>query len=271
MDAYLLCAGFGTRMRPLTEDTPKSLLPVGGRPLLDHLLTDLLDASSLGAIHLVANHRTADAFRAWADERRAALRDAGVSLHVYDDGVDGPDTQLGAVGDLQFLLDRTGIPEGGALVSGGDSLYRFPLAPLLDHFDGTAARVLALHEPDPARRRQSSVLRLDGPRVTGLAEDPVDADSTRICPSWYLLPPAALAAVGPYLDEGGDPDTLGTFIDALARRERVEAVRLPERPHLRLHCNTPADLERTRTLLEEESRHVLDTATVQHCLDDRHP
>jgi NDP-sugar pyrophosphorylase family protein len=271
MDAYLLCAGFGTRMRPLTEDTPKSLLPVAGRPLLDHLLSDLVDASSLETVHLVANHRTAGAFRAWAAERRPALRDAGVSLRVYDDGVEVPESQLGAVGDLRFLLDRTGIPEEGALVSGGDSLYRFPLAPLLDAFDGTTARVLALHEPDAAQRRQSSVLRLDGARVTGLLEDPEDADSTRICPSWYLLPATALSAVAPYLDEGGDPDTLGTFIDTLAQRERVEAVRLPERPHLRLHCNTPADLARTRALLEEESRHVLDAAAVRERLADLEP
>ena len=271
MDAYLLCAGFGTRMRPLTEDTPKSLLPVAGRPLLDHLLADLLDAASLETVHLVANHQTAGAFRAWAAERRPALRDDGVSLRVYDDGVDAPESQLGAVGDLRFLLDRTGIPEDGAVVSGGDSLYRFPLAPLLDAFDGTTARVLALHEPDPARRRHSSVLRLDGARVTGLTEEPDATDSTRICPSWYLLPATALAAVGPYLDDGGAPDTLGAFVHALAQTQRVEAVRLPERPHLRLHCNTPADLERTRALLEEEARHVLDTATVQHCLDDRHP
>ncbi|MFB6248101.1 MAG: NDP-sugar synthase [Salinibacter sp.] len=269
MDAYLLCAGFGTRMRPLTEDTPKPLLSVGGRPLLDHLLTDLRDASSLEAIHLVANHRTVEAFRAWAAERRAALRDAGVAIRVYDDGGEGPETQLGAVGDLRFLLDRTGIPEDGALVSGGDSLYRFPLAPLLDRFDGPASRVLALHEPDPARRRQSSVLRLDGPRVTGLAEDPADADSTRICPSWYLLTTSALTAVGPYLDEGGDPDTLGAFVDAVARTQRVEAVRLPEQPHLRLHCNTPADLERARTLLEEEARHVLDAEAVRDGLPER--
>jgi NDP-sugar pyrophosphorylase family protein len=265
MDAYLLCAGFGTRMRPLTDDTPKSLLPVGGRPLLDSLLADLRGASSLETVHLVANHRTVEAFRAWAAEHRPALRDAGVSLRVYDDGVSTPDEQLGAVGDLRFLLERADPPPDGALVSGGDSLYRLPLAPLLDAFDGNTAQVLALHEPDPDQRRQSSLLRLDGPRVLGVGGDDETA-SLRICPSWYLLPRSALSAVGPYLEAGGDPDTLGTFIDALARRRRVEAVKLPERPDLRLHCNTPEDLERARTLLDEEPCLLLDAETVRRCL-----
>jgi len=38
MKAVLLAAGYGTRLRPLTDDRPKHLLPVGGRPMLDWIL-----------------------------------------------------------------------------------------------------------------------------------------------------------------------------------------------------------------------------------------
>lgn len=271
MIAYVLCAGFGTRMRPLTDETPKSLLPVGGRPLLDHLMAPLRKRRSLDAVHLAVNHRDADAFRQWADDRRPALAESNVSLHVHDDGVRVPDEQLGAVGDLAFLLDQTGVPDDGALVSGGDSLYRFPLAPVLNAFDRTRSQVLALYEPDRQQRRQSSTLHLDGTRVTGLVEDPADADSTRICPSWYLLTGAALEDVPPYLTDGGDPDTLGTFVDVLAQNQPVAAVRLPERSHLRLHCNTPDDLRRARRILNQEPHHLLGAEAVQQCLPDRNP
>ena len=257
MHAFLLCAGFGTRMRPVTAETPKSLVTVAGRPLLDHLLDELTAWSALTEIHVAVNHEDAPAFREWAAGHRADLGTQGIGLHLHDDGVEAPDDQLGCVGDLRFLLDAVGLPADGALVSGGDSLYRFPLAPLLNAYDGTTNRVLALHEPDPERRAQSSVLQLDGPTVTAVHDDPTGTASTRICPSWLLLSAEGLGAVVPYLDDGGPPDTLGAFLDRLARTHSVQAHRLPQTAHLRLHCNTPDDLEHARKLLRKKPRHVL--------------
>lgn len=52
----IFAAGFGTRMRPLTEDRPKPLIEVAGRPLLDHALV-LADAAGIDRIAVNAHYR----------------------------------------------------------------------------------------------------------------------------------------------------------------------------------------------------------------------
>ena len=50
MQAVVLAAGEGSRLRPLTEDKPKALVEVAGRPILSHCFDDLID---LGADELL--------------------------------------------------------------------------------------------------------------------------------------------------------------------------------------------------------------------------
>jgi MurNAc alpha-1-phosphate uridylyltransferase len=84
--AFILAAGLGTRMRPLTDDKPKSLVEVAGKTLLDHML-DRLKAA--GARRFVVNvHYFADKLEAHlktradldiviSDERAALLETGG--------------------------------------------------------------------------------------------------------------------------------------------------------------------------------------------------
>ena len=53
LNAMILAAGRGERMRPLTDTVPKALLPVGGRPLIVHHIDKLAAA---GCRKLVINH-----------------------------------------------------------------------------------------------------------------------------------------------------------------------------------------------------------------------
>ena len=46
----VLAAGKGLRMRPLTEKTPKPMLPLNGRPLIDHVLDRLVETGVIKAV-----------------------------------------------------------------------------------------------------------------------------------------------------------------------------------------------------------------------------
>ena len=63
MKAVVLAAGYATRLYPLTVDRPKALLPVAGKPMLEHLVDRLDGVPGLDEIHVVTNSKFAKAFR----------------------------------------------------------------------------------------------------------------------------------------------------------------------------------------------------------------
>ena len=67
MKAIILAAGYATRLFPLTENFPKPLLPVGGKPILDWLVEDLSEV--IEEFIVVTNHKFSRQFIAWAEKK----------------------------------------------------------------------------------------------------------------------------------------------------------------------------------------------------------
>ena len=246
--AILLCAGYGTRMGALSAETPKPLLPVVGKPVLDYLMEQLLELEGLKQIHVVSNAKYAAAFRDWAGGWTACV---DLELIVHDDGSTGNQNRLGAVGDLEFVLQHADA-SGGALVAAGDNIYCFSLRPLWHAFTaGDASWVLGLEEVDPAKLRRTGVLEL-GPddRILRLHEKPEEPPSTWACPSLYCLQPSALARVAGYLAAGHPRDEIGRFIAYLTSRETLRAHKATGE---RLHVGSPEAYRRAGDVLRRSA------------------
>lgn len=227
MIAVLLCAGFGTRLHPLTRNAPKPLLPVAGRPLLDYLMDCLLPLPDLDAIHLISNARHYSAFLQWQRRWQPRLAAADIAMHILNDGARDDQSRLGACMDLAVALERA-PGWTGALVSAGDNLYRFPLAPLWRRFRAqTHHCVTVLREPDLARRRRSGVAVLgNSDRLLQLQEKPHHPRSQWVCLPLYFLRPSAEAILGQMLRSASTPpDAPGHFIASLCLREPVRALK----------------------------------------------
>lgn len=100
--AMVLAAGLGTRMRPLSQDVPKPLVPVAGKPLIDHVLDRLAAAGTTRAI--VNVHYMADLLTGHLATRtspRIAISDE--RAHLLDSG-GGVRKALPLLGDKPFLI-----------------------------------------------------------------------------------------------------------------------------------------------------------------------
>jgi glucose-1-phosphate thymidylyltransferase len=216
--ALILAAGYATRLYPLTQNTAKPLLPVNGKPLMDHLLDELGTLPSVDEVWLVTNHRFAQNFADWAQTM------SGPRVRLLDDGSTSNDDRLGAVVDLSLALERFGIPDEGLCVCAADNLVRFPLAQAAREFlDRGASTIVVLEQTDPIKLRRTGVVVLDeSNRVVQFQEKPEVPASTHISPAFYFLTAASLRRVAEYLAlPDARRDAPGNFIAWLTRQEPV--------------------------------------------------
>jgi glucose-1-phosphate thymidylyltransferase len=65
MKAIILAAGYATRLYPLTKDTPKPLLEIKGRPIIDYIIDKLVKLKSLDEVFVVTNDKFFKSFLEW--------------------------------------------------------------------------------------------------------------------------------------------------------------------------------------------------------------
>ena len=227
MNAVILCAGFATRMYPLTKDFPKPLLEVAGRAVLDYLIDQIVGLPEIQSVHIVSNAKFFDHFVRWYDERQEESIFEGISVHIHNDGCTDNGNRLGAAGDLQLALNMIGRP-GRVLVSGGDNIYQFPINPLCETFLQSKHHfITALAETELAKLQKTGVLEFaENDRVIRLHEKPARPLTTWICPPLYFFQPSLWSKLDSFLETPGNHDAPGYFIDYLCQQESVYAFKL---------------------------------------------
>ncbi|MGQ9592856.1 MAG: nucleotidyltransferase family protein [Planctomycetota bacterium] len=227
MDAVILAAGYGTRMRPLTDRVPKPLLPVAGRPLLEYIIDRIRGAREVARLVVITNHRYIGAFEGWA---RARPRD-GLAVELIDDGSTDESNRLGAVGDLR-VARKERAPRGPLLVVAGDTIYEGRLDPLFaSHRARGASAAGILRETDRASLRRSGIVGLDADgRIVRFEEKPSEPWSELASAPVYLFDEGVLDLLDTFLaDPAPSHDAPGHFLGWAAARRPIYGVELAGR------------------------------------------
>ena len=248
MKAIILAAGYATRLYPYTENYPKSLLKVGGKPLLEHSLESIFEAPQIDSVSVVTNHRFFPIFRSWLErygktmegepmdgwsadgaERGGSATHSlvygslihGIPVTIVNDGTKSNEERLGSVGDMAYAL-RTGNITDDVLVICSDKLFTFSIRSFIGFFEDRGETVntcIDTGDPESLKARFGSLVLDEHGRVILFQEKPERPESSVKSIAFYIYPGRILPRIQEYLDEGNNPDAPGYFSEWLCRRE----------------------------------------------------
>ena len=221
MKCLILAAGYATRLRPLTDNFPKPLLDVGGKPILDWLVEDIASTCKVDGFVVISNHKFASIFENWAAGRHEDIR-------VVDDGTSTNETRLGAVRDIRFAVDSLGLHDD-YLVIAGDNLLDFSLGEFVRYSleKGTSC-VMRYYEPSIDRLRKCGVLEVDDDGlIIGMEEKPAEPKSNWACPPFYYYTSRDAARIPEAIASGCGVDAPGSLVAWLASKVPVHAMEMP--------------------------------------------
>jgi NDP-sugar pyrophosphorylase family protein len=181
--AIILAGGVGSRLRPVTLEIPKPLVPVQGKPILTWQVEWLL-GSGVQEILVVMPPKWHAAFHAW----RSGLGDTGNAVDLWEEPE--PMGTMGAV--THHLLEHMGSEP--FFVTNGDELKGLDLTKLesAHRMHQPDATIALVRVPNPS---DYGVAEMDGYRIMRFHEKPAIPPSTLISSGLYVIEPSAFEDV----------------------------------------------------------------------------
>ena len=219
MKAIILAAGYATRLYPLTLHTPKALLPINQKAIIDYIVEELNTIQEIDAIYDVTNHRFADDFTTWAKTAPGKT-----PIEVIDDGTTDDTNKKGAVGDIGFVIEQKQIDDE-LLVIAGDNFFTYSLQDYVNYYREKGHDCVCVKKwPNPEELKQFGVALLDADgKVLDIEEKPAQPKSDTAVFATYLYKQDTVPLFAEYLAAGNNPDAPGNFPAWLYRRKDVYA------------------------------------------------
>lgn len=217
MKTVILAGGFAKRLWPLTKETPKPLLPVAGKPIIEYVLEKVLPLRGMEKVYISINEKFKDKFTEWLEGYQEKEK-----VELVVEPALSEEEKFGAVAAWRYLIEKKGI-EGDLMVVAGDNMFDFDLEKLMDLFEVKKAPVFALFDVEDFKLAEKyGIVKLDTEgKVTGFEEKPENPKSTLASTAIYIFPKETLSLIQEYLDSGGSPDQPGKFLIWLYMKQDV--------------------------------------------------
>jgi len=225
MKLIILAAGYATRLYPLTLNQPKPLLPVAGKPMMEHVLDNVADIKYIDQAYIVTNAKFDTHFENWAKGYR---HDLHFRFTIVNDGSTDDSNKLGAIGDMHLVFTKFAI-EDDVIVIGGDNLFSEDLSAFCDYSKQQNAPVTGVYDVgDLEQIKKYNAIEIDAEdRITFFEEKPKQPKSTLTGIALYYYPKATLPLIHQYIADGNNPDQPGRLVQWLYPRVPFYVWRVP--------------------------------------------
>jgi glucose-1-phosphate thymidylyltransferase len=225
MNSLILAAGYATRLYPLTLNKAKPLLEVGGKPIIEWVVDNLLEIPELETIYVVTNDKFASDFQNWANGYQD--RHPQLKIKVINDGSQSDDDKLGAIGDINLVLTRENLTTDDLLIVAGDNLFRAPLAGFVKAARNSQATVAVYDVGNLDAMKKYGAVTVDAHGITThFEEKPEKPKSTLAAVALYYYSREILPLFTTYLAAGNNPDQPGRFLQWLYTRKPVSTFQI---------------------------------------------
>jgi glucose-1-phosphate thymidylyltransferase len=220
MKAIILAAGYATRLWPLTKNTPKPLLDIKGKPIIEYIINHILEIPEINEIIVVTNEKFSLAFEQWANSFKCKI-----PITIINDMTTSNDDRLGAVGDMHYAIKEKKIAEE-ILVIAGDNLFEYKLSDFYNYykkikFSAVACRDMGSKEEVAGK---FGVVETDSKgKITNFEEKPKNPKTTLASTACYIFTKEDVNEIHSFIEAGNQPDNSGDFIRWLSRHKPVYA------------------------------------------------
>ncbi|MCQ9207304.1 MAG: nucleotidyltransferase family protein [Omnitrophica bacterium] len=218
MTTIILAAGYGTRLYPLTLNKPKALLEVGGKTILDRLLEKIEAVDESGEAVIVTNEKFHKSFQVWQSRHRS-----DIGIKVINDKTKSNETRLGAIGDINLVLEETGTKED-LLITGSDNLFGKDLDGFVRF--SVAKRPFSTLALFDIKNKELAVkygicdLNADS-QVVGFEEKPLEPKTTLAASALYFIPKEKISKIREYMKTDLPKDAPGNLMKWLSTEDKV--------------------------------------------------
>lgn len=216
MKVILPAAGYGTRLYHLTKDTPKALLKINGKPVVEYILDKIKELDDVDEVFIVTNDKFYEKFLDWQKNFRY-----NKSIVIINDGTKSNEERLGTIGNIEFVISKRRIIDD-LLIINADNIFSFDLRKIFSFFGKERTVIGVFDVRDLGIAKRMGHVELDeNKRVVFFKEKDPNTDSSICSLGIYYFPARILPLIKIYLDEGNSPDRSGDLLEWLYITEDV--------------------------------------------------